>query len=230
MVLADDKLILGLPPFRDLSDAERAEILRDGKRVVAAEGAVVFAEGARAGAFFLLVSGQVKVVQLTPDGGQIVAHFVAPGQFFGLAVAVGLPTYPGTAIAASTSVALSWPATAWAGLAAGHPGFAETALLTVGSYLQEAFARLRQVASVRVQQRIAHALLRLLGQSGERGEQATEIAFPVTRQDVAEMASTTLHTVSRTLHAWEDAGILSGGRRRIVIRDPAALTRIAGEA
>lgn len=86
------------------------------------------------------------------------------------------------------------------------------------------------MASIRVEQRIAHALLRLLGQAGQRSGEATEIAFPVTRQDVAEMASTTLHTVSRTLHAWEEAGILSGGRRRIVVRDAQALARIAGEA
>lgn len=230
MELADDETISSLPPFRALSHPERVEILFGAKRIVVAEGTTIFAEGARPAAFFLLVSGQAKVVQLTPDGGQIVAHFVVPGQFFGLAVAVGLPAYPGTAIAATKSVVLSWPAGVWAELAAAHPSFGEAALLTVGSYLQEAFTRLRQVASGRVEQRIAHALLRLLGQSGERREQAMEIAFPVTRQDVAEMASTTLHTVSRTLHAWEEAGILSGGRRRIVIRDPAALTRIAGEA
>lgn len=229
MELADDKTISGLPPFRALSYPERVEILCAAKRIVVAEGTMIFAEGARGAAFFLLVSGQAKVVQVTPDGGQIVAHFVVPGQFFGLAVAVGLLAYPGTAIAATRSVVLSWPAAVWAGLASAHPSFGEAALLTVGSYLQEALARLRQVASVRVEQRIAHALLRLLGQSGQPGERVTEIAFSVTRQDVAEMASTTLHTVSRTLHSWEEVGILSGGRRRIVIRDAQALARIAGE-
>lgn len=133
MELADDKLILGLAPFRDVARLERAEILSEARRIAVSEGAVIFAEGARPAAFFLLVSGQAKVVQVTSDGGQIVAHFVAPGQFFGLAVAVGLLAYPGTAIAASRSVVLSWPSAAWAGLAATHPGFAEAALLTVGS-------------------------------------------------------------------------------------------------
>lgn len=229
MELADDEVILGLALFRDIPGSERTQILADAKRVVVSEGGVIFSEGAPAGAFFLLVSGGAKVVQVTQGGGQIVAHFVAPGQFLGLAIAVGLSKYPGTAIAMSASVILSWPAAAWAGLAARHPGFTGAAVRAVGAYLQEAFARLRQMAATRVEQRIAHALLRLLNQSGQESGTAGEIAFPVTRQDVAEIASTTLYTVSRTLHAWQEAGILGGGRRRIVVCDPLALVRIAGE-
>lgn len=225
--LADDALILDFPPFRGLAPQEQADILANSRRFVAEEGAVIFAEGKTPTNFFLLASGRAKVVQVTPGGRQIVAHYVLPGQFMGLAVAVGRSTYPGTAIAASRGVVLSWPSTAWAGLAAAHPAFAEAALRTIGAYLQEAFARLREVASVGVEQRIAHALLRLLGPSVRDGD---EIAFPITRQDVAEMSSTTLHTVSRTLRAWMEAGILAGGRRRIIVRDVQALSRIAGEA
>lgn len=225
--LTDDTLILDLPPFRGLAPREQADIFAGARRFVAEEGAVIFAEGTVPSSFFLLASGRAKVVQTTPAGGQIVAHYVLPGQFLGLAVAVGRSTYPGTAIAVSRGVVLSWPSTAWAGLAAAHPGFAEAALRTIGAYLQEAFARLREVASVGVEQRIAHALLRLLGPSARDGD---EIAFPITRQDVAEMSSTTLHTVSRTLHAWTEAGILAGGRRRIIVCDVQALTQIAGEA
>ena len=75
------------------------------------------------------------------------------------------------------------------------------------------FARLREVAAARVEQRIARALLRLIRQSGRRTEQGIQIEFPITRQDIAEMTSTTLYTVSRTLSAWEQAGLLTGGRR-----------------
>jgi CRP-like cAMP-binding protein len=94
--------------------------------------------------FFLLVNGRLKVVQVTAEGQQIVAHFVTPGQFFGIAVALGRPDYPGTAVAVAHSLVLSWPAAIWGKLAASHPGFAETALLSVGGYLQEALVRLRR--------------------------------------------------------------------------------------
>ena len=229
MNLSNDDPIFDLPPFRTLSKSQLDDVLSDARIVELPEGKVAFTEGARASAFFLLLSGRVKVVQVTPEGQRIVAHFVVPGQFFGLAVAFGRSRYPGTATAVAKGAALSWPAPAWARLAAAYPRLAAAALTSVGFYLQETLDRLRQLASARVEQRIAHALLRLLHQSEHTSKAEVEIAFPITRQDVAEMASTTLHTASRTLHAWEKAGVLSGGRRRIVVRDVPALMRIAGQ-
>jgi CRP-like cAMP-binding protein len=43
------------------------------------------------------------------------------------------------------------------------------------------------------------------------------------------MAGTTLHTVSRTLSGWEDRGIVTSGRRRVIVCNPQALSRIAAE-
>jgi CRP-like cAMP-binding protein len=83
------------------------------------------------------------------------------------------------------------------------------------------------VATERVERRIAHALLRLVRQAGRRVEAGVEIDFPLSRQDVAEMTGTTLHTVSRTLSAWESQGIVESGRQQVVIRKPHALVAIA---
>jgi CRP-like cAMP-binding protein len=58
-------------------------------------------------------------------------------------------------------------------------------------------------------------------------EQGIQIDFPISRQDVAQMTGTTLHTVSRILSAWEGEGLVEGGRRRIVIRDPHKLFALA---
>ena len=55
----------------------------------------------------------------------------------------------------------------------------------------------------------------------------TLIDFPLSRQDIAEMTATTLHTVSRIISAWEAAGVIEGGRQRIAIRDHARLQTIA---
>jgi CRP-like cAMP-binding protein len=53
------------------------------------------------------------------------------------------------------------------------------------------------------------------------------INFPLSRQDIAEMTATTLHTVSRIMSAWEAAGVIEGGRQRITIRDRTRLQTIA---
>ena len=44
------------------------------------------------------------------------------------------------------------------------------------------------------------------------------------------MTGTTLHTVSRTLSAWEQRGLIESGRQRIVLRDPHRLFQLAEEA
>jgi len=222
-------LVQDLDLFKGLPEREAEGVLAEARLRKVAGGGSVFAQGAPALRFYMLVEGRLKIVQTSPEGQQIIAHWVAPGQFFGLAVALGRDDYPGTAVAVTGSTVLAWPVAAWEKLASAHPAVAEAALRTIGGHLQDAFARLREVTAARVEQRIARALLRLVRQSGRRTELGVQIEFPITRQDIAEMTSTTLYTVSRTLSAWEQAGVLTGGRRRIVVLDPHALVRLAGE-
>ena len=54
------------------------------------------------------------------------------------------------------------------------------------------------------------------------------VAFELlTRQDIAEMTGTTLHTVSRTLSGWEDEGVVRGGRQKVTVVNPHQLLLIA---
>ena len=54
-----------------------------------------------------------------------------------------------------------------------------------------------------------------------------EIDFPISRQDIAQMTGTTLHTVSRTLSAWEGKGLVESSRQKIVVREPHKLFMLA---
>ena len=62
---------------------------------------------------------------------------------------------------------------------------------------------------------------------GRRVEAGVGIDLQLSRQDVAEMTGTTLHTVRRTRSAWESQGIVGSGRQQVVIRKPRALVVIA---
>jgi CRP-like cAMP-binding protein len=93
--------------------------------------------------------------------------------------------------------------------------------------LQETHTRVLEMSTQQVERRVAHALLRLARQAGRKVEQSVEIDFPISRQDIAEMTGTTLHTVSRTLSAWERQGLIESGRQRIVLRDPHRLFALA---
>jgi CRP/FNR family transcriptional regulator, nitrogen oxide reductase regulator len=109
------------------------------------------------------------------------------------------------------------------------PALAVNTLQTVGSRLQESHTRVVEMSTQQVEQRIAHALLRLAKQSGRKVEHRVEIDFPISRQDIAQMTGTTLHTVSRTLSGWEQRGLIESGRQRIVLREPHKLMVLAEE-
>jgi CRP-like cAMP-binding protein len=80
-----------------------------------------------------------------------------------------------------------------------------------------------------VERRIARTLVRLTRQLGHEheGDDALIIDAPLSRQDLAELSGTTLYTVSRTLKAWERAGLLESERKQLKILRPHKLITIA---
>ncbi len=220
-------LLQGVGLFKGLSREALDDVLDAGRRHRIAKGDVLFRQADPPEAFYVLVYGRVKVTQDTPDGQQVVVRFIGPGEMMGCVAVCGGNGYPGTATAVEDSLAIRWTAGAIAGLMQRHPTIAMNALGAVGGRLQEAQERIREMSTEKVERRIAHALLRLVRQAGRRVERGVEINFPISRQDIAEMTGTTLHTVSRTLSAWESQGLIEGGRQRVVVRNPHGLVTIA---
>jgi CRP-like cAMP-binding protein len=223
----DKSLVADLPTFAGLAPDDVDQILREAQSIRYPKGTPVFQQDEEAHSFFILLHGHLRVMKITPDGQQVVVRFVTPGEPFGIAMAMGRATYPATAMAIVDSIALVWPSAAWPRLVARHPSLAVNTLQTVGSRLQDAHTRVVEISTEQVEKRVAHALLRLAHQAGRKAEDGVQIDFPISRQDVAEMTGTTLHTVSRILSAWEDRGLVESGRQRITIRDPHKLFLLA---
>ncbi|QFU14811.1 Crp/Fnr family transcriptional regulator [Microvirga thermotolerans] len=223
----DKSLVAGLPLFAGLPPDDLDHILREAQSIRYPKGTAVFQQDEEAHSFFVLLHGHLRVVKVTPDGQQVVVRFITPGEMFGIAIAMGRPRYPATALAIVDSIALVWPSAAWPRLVAKHPSLAVNTLQTVGNRLQDAHTRVVEISTEQVEKRVAHALLRLAHQAGRKGEDGVQIDFPISRQDVAEMTGTTLHTVSRILSSWEERGLVESGRQRITIRDPHKLFLLA---
>ena len=175
----------------------------------------------------MLLHGRLKVVQVTPDGQQVVIRFVSPGDIYGIARALRRSDYPATASAIVDSITLAWDAAIWDDFMARHPAFAANVMQMMGQRLQEAHARVREMSTEEVGRRIAHAVLRLVDQSGRKIDDGVIVDFPITHQDIAQVSGTTLHSVSRVLSAWESAGLVTVGRHKIVVRDLESLARVA---
>lgn len=220
--------LASLPPLANCSREEQDSILRQASILRLVNGVAVFEQGAPATCFYLLVHGRLKATQLTGDGQRVLVRVVNPGDLFGFVRALGLSDYPATAIASQDSLVLAWPTNQWEPLLARHPGFALNTVQAIGERLQEAHVRFCELATEEVERRVAHTVLRLVQQSGRPEADGIRIDFPVTRQDIAEMSGTTLHTVSRILSAWEDRGLVIGGRQKLLVRNPQQLMLVAG--
>ena len=229
MAKVDRSLVADLPLFAGFSAADLDAILSEARSVRVARNSPVFQQGEEAHSFFVLLHGHVRASKTTPAGDQVVVRYVATGETFGVAKAIGLQHYPATATAVDDSVVLAWPSATWPSLVEKFPALAANTLQTVGSRLQETHTRVVEMSTEQVEKRIAHALLRLVKQAGRKVEHGVEIDFPISRQDIAQMTGTTLHTVSRTLSAWENKGLVESGRQRIVIREPHRLFMLAEE-
>lgn len=223
----DRSLIAGLPAFEGISPDGLDKILARAVALRVAKDAAVFEQGGEAKSFYILLDGRVRVVKMTPDGRQVIVRYIVPGELLGIAHALGRDTYPASAIAAVDCVLLSWPGRLWPEFASAYPSFGMNTYRTVGARLEDVQAQVLDLATKQVEQRVAHALLRLVRQSGRKTDDGIMIDFPISRQDIAEMTGTTLHTVSRLMSSWEDKGLVKSGRQQVTVAEPHKLLLLA---
>jgi len=223
----DHSLIAGFALFKDFSTEQMKSVLKGARSIRYPANQNVFEQDSAAHSFFFLLHGHLRVAKMTPDGRQVVVRYVNPGDLFGIAQAMGRATYPATSTAVVDSIALVWPSSSWPNLTEQYPAFVTNAMHAVGRRLQEAHGKVVGLATQTADRRIAHVLLDLVQKTGRESALGTEISFPLSRQDVAEMTGTTLHTVSRLLSAWEEQGIVKSRRRKIAVSNWSALKAIA---
>lgn len=220
-------LIQSLPLFSAMDAAELDEVVAHATALRIPKGTAVFKQGDAATTFYVLLNGRLKVVKMTPDGQQVVIRFVVPGDIYGIAKALNRMDYPATATALVDSVTLAWDMAIWDDFMARHPALARNVMQMMGQRIEDAHTRLKEMSTEDVEHRVAHAVLRLVTQSGRKVDEGVLVDFPITRQEIAEVSGTTLHSVSRVLSAWENAGLVVVGRQKVIVCDIERLARIA---
>jgi CRP-like cAMP-binding protein len=212
------------PLLRGLSASSLEDVAAQAKEKRAEAGATLFREGEPASVFYLVLKGRVKLTQVGANGHEVILRFVGPGEAVAALALFEGATYPLTASAVSESLLLVWRRDVLRELFQHHPPLAVNAMRLLSERLREVQARFRELATERVAQRIARALVR---QTGRRVEDGVLIDLPLSRQDLADMTGTTLYTVSRVLSEWESRGILESGREKVLVKQPHALVAIA---
>ena len=216
--------------FRDLSFDELCEVMALARVRRVDKDALIFNQGDAAGRAHVLVEGSVRISQSGSDGAQVVMRFIAPGETFGTVALFTDGRYPAEAFATADAIEASWSEDDLRELLGRYPQIAMNVIHIIGKRLKEAQERVRELATQRAEQRVAHAVPRLARQAGQSTSEGTAITFPLRRKDVADISGVTLHTASRILTVWEKVGLVLSWNQRLIIRQPSELLRVAEHA
>ncbi|MEW6502813.1 MAG: Crp/Fnr family transcriptional regulator [Chloroflexota bacterium] len=215
--------------FKNISPGDIHLILQSAhqKRMDAEE--FFFLQDDPAEAFYILTSGKVRLTQYTADGQQLLLRIIVPVTPFGAVALADHERYPVSAQAMESCTAVVWSKSAIQQLLIRFPQLAMNAVKILAEHVQEFQQRFTEIATQRVERRLARMILRLAHQTGVKTPRGVEVNLPLSRQDLAEMVGTTLYTVSRILSQWESQGLIHAGREKMIILYPHGLVKIAEE-
>ena len=206
-----------IPALADTPAGLRQELLRRCSSKTLSRGEVLFGQGEDSQAAYFVLSGRVRLVQHTTDGADVTLGIFAPYDPVGLLVGLVGEPYPGTCEAVDQSALLSMPTSTAVWLMSQHPPLVLRVVKMLHARLTEANDRVRELSVERVERRVARMVLRLANKLGVKEDGGIRIDMPLSRQSLAELSGTTLHTVSRILSEWQRAGLVDAGREQLVL-------------
>jgi CRP-like cAMP-binding protein len=203
--------------FGELSAAARTAVRAAGREQIVRTGEYFFHQGEPSLLLYIVTTGQVKLTQVTAAGDQVVVGYVGPGGGLGIIVALSDMPYPLSALAVEECRAVVWSRETMKGLMRRYPQLAFNGLEMIAGRFLQLQEQFQDLATKRVEQRVARALLRLVRQFGRRVEGGVLIDMPLSRQSLAEMTGTNQYNVSRIVRQWEKAGVVRSEREQITI-------------
>lgn len=206
--------------LRDVSSSSRDELEQCAVFRRFTPGESLFSQGDAPRELFVIDSGRVKVWRATEEGVAITLTLIGPGALLGTLGAAQNHPHNATATAVTMVEAVAWGIADMRRIMADDPALAATILRTVTNYAEQMIERLEEVSAVPIEQRLARTLLR----QAERLDVDEEV--PLSRQDLADLTSSTLPTVSRIMSKWRRDRLISGTRGKVRILDAARLADV----
>lgn len=217
-----------VPLFSHLSDEEMQFLATGAQTRHFSKGEVVFQAGQDPGLLFVVARGLVKVTRISASGREQVVRLLGPGDFYG-ELSLFLPQ-----TLAATGMALQDARVCLLGrshvreLLHRSPEASFKMLSALALRIMELETLAEQLAVHPVENRVAALLLKLAVARGDVGDVAapvshgtgTAVDLPLTQEEMAKLLGTSQETLSRKLHALEDAGLIRlEGRRSVRLLD-----------
>ena len=186
-------------------------------------GQVVFREGDASDTCYIVRSGRARAVREHSDGRTITLATFGPGDIFGELAMFEDERRSATVEAVQPTSVVAVLGPDMRRLMAEHPEISIRLVVALGRRLRETNERLAKQSFQTVQSRVAVVLRDLVAQAVEGGAAGEEVLVTATQSDLAKLAGSSRESASRFLAVLERAGVISQGRGRLVVHDPAAL-------
>lgn len=203
--------------FRRLPANDRQRLVVASLEKTFSEGQTVFHEGKPSESVWFVIEGRVHLLHYLSDGRVQGTCVMTPGETFCCLPALDRGTYPATAVAATKARILQIPTNLFHELMGKTPQFLQETLCVFSGRLRQVEAK-GCLAHDPVERRIAQALLVLKKKFGD--------TIPLTRQEIAELAGTTVETVIRTTSRFQQEGWIRSSRGKIQLLEPERLAEL----
>lgn len=219
------ELLAQVPVFEALGPPELARVADVAVTRTFPRGQVIFREGDASDTCYVVRSGHARAVRENPDGRQIaLAHF-GPGDIFGELAMFDDENRSATVETLDDVEVIAILGADMRRLLREHPDIAVKLVSALGRRLREANERLSRQSFQTVQSRVAGVLGQLVRQAQAEGAHDADVLVTVTQAEIAQLAGSSRESASRFLAVLERAGIVSQGRGRLTVHEPAALQR-----
>jgi len=211
-----------------LSEKERGALMAIGRRRRFQSGDTLFHEGDASDWLALLLEGRVKVSYFTEDGREIVLAVRDPGDLLGELSALDGKPRSATVTAMEPVELLTMTADEFNRFLEAHPRVAVALIVALVRRLRETDVRLVEFGAYDSVGRVARRLIELAEKWGRPDDGGIIITVPLSQQELAGWTGSSRESVAKALQMLRSLGWVETERRRLVVRDMAALRRRAG--
>ena len=199
------------------------ELASVSRMAYAERGETIWLHGNMVDFFGLVGCGFVKMIKSFRDGHEATAEIIGPGQVFGLLGVVDKKGCPLEARAVSQTWYVKIPKASILPIYDQQVIFKDQLVSHTTNRYRQRTDMLMKMSSGRVEQRIAIVILLLSETFAVQANGGLRIEVPLTRQDISEMAGTTVESTIRTMSRWQKEGIIKSENMIVTILDEAAL-------
>ena len=216
-------LLAKVPTFETLGEPDLLEVAKVAvpRRFEAHE--VIFREGDASDTCYIVRSGHARAIREHSDGRSLTLAQFGPGDIFGELAMFDDERRSANVETVEATEVIAILGTDMRRLMRAHPDIAVKLVISLGRWLRETNERLARQSFQTVQSCVAVVLGDLVEQAQAEGAGETGVLVTATQAEIAQLAGSSRESASRFLATLERASVITQGRGRIVVHDPAAL-------